>query len=118
MPPAGPPTVTPFFVSITCGQDAEITSLEPVFSLIIQCSIFNGSDPVPQVFKDGVLIGNSFPLTIVSPTDDDFGTYTFVLTTERCGSTQAVSRIIHQGQFEHIFYLCRKYHYIFLLIYK
>ena len=79
-----------------------IPSLEPVFSLIIQCIIFNGSDLVPQVFKDGVLIGSSFPLIISSPTDDDFGTYTFALTTERCGSTQAVSRIVRQGQFEHV----------------
>ena len=71
----------------------------PVFSLIIQCTVFNGSSPVPQVFKDGVLIGSSFPLTILSPTDDDFGTYTFALTT-CCGSTQTVSRIIRQGQFD------------------
>ena len=98
MPPARPPTVTP---SITCGQNAEIPSLEPVLSLIIHCNIFNGSDLVRQVFKDRMLISNSFPLTIISPTDDDFGTYTFALTTDHCGSTQAVSRIIRQGQFEH-----------------
>ena len=77
-------------------------------SLIIQCSIFNGSNPVSQVFKDGVLIGSSFPLIIPSPTNDDFGTYTFALTTDCCGSTQAVSRIIRQGQFEHIFCLYHK----------
>ena len=85
-----------------------IPSLESVFVLIIGCLVFNGSSPVMQVFKDGVLISSRFPLTIIQPTDDDFGTYTFVLTTECCGSTQAVSRIIRQGQFEHIFCLYHK----------
>ena len=93
---------------MTCGQDAVIPSLEPVFSLIIGCRVFNGSSLVVQVFKDGVLISSRFPLSIIPPTDDDFGTYTFVLTTECCGSTQAVSRIICQGQFEHIFCLYHK----------
>ena len=89
---------TPTFISITCGQDAELPSLQGVFALIIQCLIFNGSDLVPAVFKDGALISNSFPLTIFPPNDDDFGTYTFSLSTEFCGTTTAVSRILRQGQ--------------------
>jgi len=108
LPPVNPPVVLPTFISITCGQDAELPSLEGILTITIQCMIFNGSDPVPEVFKDGVSIGNSFPLIITSVSNDDFGTYTFGLTTDCCGSTQAVSRIIRQGQFEHIFYLCCK----------
>ena len=99
VPPTSPPVVILTFISLTCGQDAELPSLQGVFTLIIQCTIFSGSDPVPAVFKDGVLISNSFPLTISSPSDDDFGTYTFSLSTEFCGTTTAVSRIIRQGQF-------------------
>ena len=61
---------------------------------------------VAEVFKDGKLISNNveligitLTLTIIPPSDDDFGTYTFALSTEGCGSTSAVSRIIRQGQF-------------------
>ena len=97
--------VTPTFISITCGQDAVVPTLQGVLFLIIQCVRYNGSDSVPAVFKDGVLISfkdgvysNSFPLTISSPSNDDFGTYTFSLSTEFCGIATAVSRILHQGQ--------------------
>ena len=90
--------VTPAFILITCGQDTVVPTLQGVFILIIQCRVYNGSAPVPAVFKDGVLIGNSFPLTILSPSDDDFGTYTFSLSTEFCGIATAVSRILRLGQ--------------------
>ena len=90
--------VTPAFISITCGQDAVVPTLQGVFTLIIQCIRFNESFPVFAVFKDGVLIRNSFPLTISSPSNDDFGTYTFSLSTEFCGTTTAVSRKLRQGQ--------------------
>jgi len=60
--------------------------------------IYNGSNAVPAVFKDGVLISNNFPITIISPNDDDFGTYTFSVSTEFCGIATAVSRILCQGQ--------------------
>ena len=68
-------------------------------ALLLQCSIFNGSNPVPGIFKDGVQIRDSFSLLISPASDADFGTYTFRLSTECCGSTMAVSRIIRKGQF-------------------
>ena len=68
-------------------------------TLIFQCIIFSGSNPVPKVFKDGVLIHDNFVFIIAPASDADFGTYTFRLSTEFCGSTMAVSRIIRQGQF-------------------
>ena len=95
--PVNPPVVFPTFVTMTCGQDITADTLEGVSSLSIQCASFNGSEPLTtEVYKDGELIGNSFPLSIIPASDDDFGTYTFVLSNE-CGIDVAVSRILRQG---------------------
>ena len=102
MVPSGVPLVNQFLVSISCGQDAVVDSLATVGSIIINCDAFNGSEPfVQEVYKDGELIqnGTSLSLLITPASDDNFGTYTFALSTEKCGSTTAVSRIIRQGQF-------------------
>ena len=97
-PPVLPPMIFPTVISLTCGQDITVETLVGVNAIIIQCRIFNGSYPVTtQVFKDGELISNSFQLAITSASNDDFGTYTFVASTEGCGSTSAVSRILLQG---------------------
>ena len=98
--PQRPPVVGPFFISLTCGQDIEVPDLTGTATILINCVPFNGSNPLTmQVYKDGELIpGAGFTYTIVSATDDVFGTYTFVLSTEGCGSTIAVSRILRQGQ--------------------
>ena len=101
MAPTSDASVSPISISLTCGQDVEVPTLMGVATVLIQCTPaqYNGSDPLTmQVYKDGKLIpGASLPYRIVSPTDDDFGTYTFVLSTENCGSVSAVSRILHQG---------------------
>ena len=92
--------MTPFFIILTCGQDITVETLVGVQFLAIRCRIFNGTQPLlMEIFKDGELISNSLELTILPPSDDDFGTYTFALSTEGCGSTSAVSRIIRRGQF-------------------
>ena len=91
--------VTPGFVRLTCGENVTVPTLQGVASLVFQCSIFNGSDAVPQVFKNNVSISNRFPFVISPVSDDDFGTYTFRVSTPCCGSAVAVSRIIRQGQF-------------------
>ena len=85
---------------MTCGQDIEVPDLTGTATILMNCVAFNGSDPLTmQVYKNGELIpGAGFRYTIVSATDDDFGTYTFVLSTEGCGSTSAVSRILRQGK--------------------
>ena len=100
MEPVGDPSVTPFFVSLTCGQDVEVSDLTGTVTILINCFIFNGSDPLTtQVYKDGELIpGAGFPYTIVGADREAFGTYAFVLSTEKCGSDVAVSRILRQGQ--------------------
>lgn len=46
-----------------------------------------------------VAIGTNLMLVISPVSDDSFGTYTFALITEKCGTATAVSRIIRQGQF-------------------
>ena len=94
--------MNPFLISLTCGQDITVETLVGVSIIIIECSIFNGSEQFSyKVFKDGGLIPSthSLDLHIFSPSNDDFGTYTFVASTEGCGSAVAVSRIIRQGQF-------------------
>ena len=99
MEPEGGPVVSPFFISMTCGQDVEVPDLTGTATILINCIIFNGSNPLTtQVYKDGELIpGASFPYTIISAGREAFGTYSFVLSTEACGSDIAVSRILRQG---------------------
>ena len=100
MPATGPPTVNPSFISLTCGQDITVETLVGVASLSIYCAAFNGSEPLTtEIYKDGELLrGYGFTVSMLPPSDDDFGTYTFALSTEKCGTTTAVS-IIRQGQF-------------------
>ena len=100
MAPSGEPLVNPFLISMSCGQDVTIDSLATVDTIVFNCEAFNGSKPfVQEVYKDGELIqhGTSLSLLITSVSDDNFGTYTFALSTEKCGATTAVSRIIRQG---------------------
>ena len=97
VPPTAPPIVQPTFIVLTCGQDVTVPTLVGVSSIIILCQAFNGSDPLTTtVYKDGIIVGNSIPHTILNP---DFGTYTVVVSTEHCGAAHAVSRILQQGQF-------------------
>ena len=94
MPPSSPPLVLSSFAILTCGQNVTLPS-SGVETLTISCLVFNGSDPITkEVFKNGVSIGSSFPLTISPFGDDDFGNYAFVASTRRCGSTSAVSWIL------------------------
>ena len=100
MVPFGVPLVNPFLIAMSCGQDVTIDSLATVGSIVINCQAFNGSEPfVQEVYKDGELIqyGTSLSLLITPASDDNFGTYTFALSTEKCGTDTAVSRIIRQG---------------------
>ena len=87
--------VSSFFTFLTCGQNVTLPP-SGVDTLLITCSVFNGSDIVAmEVFKNGVSIGSiSRTLTISNFDDKDFGNYTFVVTTRRCGSTLAVSWIL------------------------
>ena len=83
---------------MTCGEDITVPSLLSV-TLILECNKFNGSEPLTwQVYKDGALIQSSSPLSIISATDSDYGTYAFMLSSTHCGSDVAVSRILQEGQ--------------------
>ena len=100
MEPIGNPSVSPFFVQGTCGQDIEVADLTGTETILMMCSPFNGSEPLTmEVYKDGELIpGASFPYSIIGADSSAFGTYTFVLSTEKCGGDMAVTRILRQGQ--------------------
>ena len=98
VPPLNPPVILPTLITLTCGQDVTVPTLVGVSSIIISCEIFNGSEPfTTTVYKDGTMIGDRVPHLISNPTDDDFGTYTVVVSTENCGPAQAVSRILQDG---------------------
>ena len=97
--PMGPPPVGGPFTTVTCGQDVTFPDLTGTEFILMECTAFNGTSPLTmEVYKDGVLIpGAGFPYTIAGADRDAFGTYTFVLSTEVCGSASAVSRILRQG---------------------
>ena len=100
MPPVGDPIIIPAGIALTCGQDITVPSFEGVALLIMSCAKFNGSETLTmEIYKDGELISNSLSQGFTPPTDDNFGTYTFALSTEKCGTAIAVSRILRQGQF-------------------
>ena len=90
VPPSLPPTISlPSFVFLTCGQNVTLSSTR-VASLTISCAVFNGSVPITtEVFKNG----GRFSVTVSSFDNSDFGNYTFVASTRKCGSTSAVSWI-------------------------
>ena len=52
-----------------------------------------------SIYKDGKLTNYTIPFTIINPTDDAYGTYTVVVSTQHCGSASAVSRLLQRGQF-------------------
>ena len=91
-------SICPTFITLTCGQDVTVPTLVGVSSIIISCATFNGSQPLTTtVYKNGTMVGNHVPYTITNPTDDDFGTYTVIVSSEDCGAAQAVSRILQGG---------------------
>ena len=96
-PVGGPPLGNECFVSLMCGQDAELPNLTETTTILMECIAFNGSDPLTmEVYKDDILIPcASSPYIIAGANREAFGTYTFVLSTETCGSDIAVSRILH-----------------------
>ena len=108
--------IFPTVISLTCGQNITIETLVGVASLVIQC-ILSFPLTTAEVYKDGELVSNNFSLTITPASNADFGTYTFVASTEGCGSTSAVSRILRKGQFYKI-YISKVVHYNTTYLYK
>ena len=103
-PPLTPALTFDTSIILTCGEDVTVTSLVGVTVVSFLCYVFNGSQPLTwKVYKDGELTQyNSTPVVINNPTDSDYGTYTFVLSSTHCGSTSAVSRLLQQGQLLHL----------------
>ena len=65
------------------------------------CLVYNGTEPLTmRIYKDGSLTNyTSVPFFINNPTDDVYGTYTFIVSSENCGSATAISRLLQRGQF-------------------
>ena len=100
VPPTGIPTVLRGFITLTCGQDVIVPTFMGVSALFISCLVFNGTEPLTfSVVKDGVLLNSksSFTQFYVSPNESSYGTYTFTVSSEKCGHASAVSRILRQG---------------------
>ena len=96
-PPVNPPVALPTIITLTCGQDVTVPTLDGVSSVIINCNVFNGSEPFTKtVYEDDriLLVENSASHTITNP---KFATYTVVVSTEHCGATRASSRILQAG---------------------
>jgi len=89
----------PGFINIECGQELTVEPLTIPTTLSLSCSVFNGSNfHGKEIYKDGILISNSFSMNIYNVQDDEiYGTYTFRVTTKKCGSDEAISRIFCQG---------------------
>jgi len=104
-PNISPPMTTPLQIRSAiiaeCGHEVEV--MQPIafpFTLLFTCSLHNGSDVNGTLFyKDGVLLSDMFYKSAIQADNEDdlYGTYTFVVTTERCGSTHAITRILYQG---------------------
>ena len=81
------------YVALTCGQNITISPSSVMFVSIV-CIAFGGSKSVTtEVFKNGKSIGSEFSRIITPFGNDDFGNYTFVASTIRCGSISATSWI-------------------------
>ena len=86
------------YILLTCGQNLTLSPAQ-VNSVIFSCIIFSGAEPfTTEVFKNGKSIGSRLSRTVILSGDDDFGNYTFVASTTRCGSISAESWIL-PGQF-------------------
>ena len=96
--PTYPALVFPTSVILTCGEDVTIRSFVNISVMSFVCNIYNGSRPLTwKVYKDGELTQRSGPFSIQRPTDSDYGTYTFVLSSTHCGSDMAVTTLRQQG---------------------
>ena len=63
-------------------------------SVTFLCIAYGGSKSVTtEVFKNGKSIGSELSRIIIPFGNDDFGNYTFVASTIRCGSISATSWI-------------------------
>ena len=99
MPPANA-TLNNTSIELTCGENVTVDSLMNITVIRFLCTVLNGSEPsTMSVYKDGKLTNyTSAPVVINNPTDDYYGTYTFVVSSENCGSAIAVSRLLQRGQ--------------------
>ena len=99
--PLFPALVFPTSIILTCEEDVTVKSLVKISQITFECNVFNATDPLTKrIYKDGNLTSYTAPFTIVNPTDDDYGTYTFEVSSEHCGTAIAVTTLRQEGQFK------------------
>ena len=91
--------VLPTSITLTCGQNVRIRSLDHIRVIIFLCNVSNGSQPLKwTVYKDDeqytTTTNASLYIADTSPIESDFGIYIFVLSSKYCGSTMKISRLI------------------------
>ena len=68
-----------------------------VGTIMFSCSVVNGTSSfIIEISKDDVLLSDSLNFSISPASDDDFGTYTFRVSSP-CGDVFATSTIMLQG---------------------
>ena len=98
--PVAPAIIFPTFIQLTCGEDVTVYSIQNITVISFSCTVFNGSEPLTMsIYKDGKLTNYTAPFIISNPTDETYGTFTFVVSSEHCGSASMVSRLLQRGQF-------------------
>ena len=103
--PDGNDLALPNFIILICGRDVAIPNVMEVHTLTLFCPVNNDTDLLMyETYKDGKLINESYSreergffLAFESPDNDVFGTYTFIVSDEKCGYAFAMSRILHSG---------------------
>ena len=90
----------PFVVIIRCGEDYETDTFVRTVIVQIQCPLYNGTDTAVTIYKDGVKSDHYNGVVqfgpVPRPSDDIFGTYTFVAE-NNCSRDVAVTRITRKG---------------------
>ena len=90
--------ILPTSITLTCGQNLRFGSLEHIRVIIFLCNVSNGSQPLEWTVQKGdkqyTTTNTSLYIANTSPSEIDFGTYTFFLSSKHCGSAIKISRLI------------------------
>ena len=94
VPPLFQPIIDSQYILLTCGQNITLSPAQ-VHYVSFACIIFSGAQPVTtEIYKNGESMGSALSRTVILSGDDDFGKYTFVASTTRCGSISTESWIL------------------------
>ena len=94
LPPLFQPITDSQYILLTCGQNITLSPAQEHY-VSFSCIIYSGAQPVTtEIYKNGESMGSVLSRTVIFTGDNDFGNYTFVASTTRCGSISAESWIL------------------------